>query len=112
MLLSSSYGIFIENENNETGNGAQDFSERAEKMALSAFFFAFFRPDSRKILVLICCPWHLRTEVIGELEKFLEGTPSEGSSKKCLIPRQDKAFVFLSGGLRAQKPEELEKFLV
>ena len=112
MSLSSSYGIVVENENNETGNGAQAFSERAERMALSAFFFAFFRPDYREILVLICCPGHRRREVIRELKKFLKGTPSQGSSKGLLIPVQDKAFVFLSGGVQAHEPEELENYLV
>ena len=112
MLLSSSYGFFIENENKETGNGAQAFSERAEKRGLSASFFAFFRPDCRVILVLICCPDHLRREVFRELKKFLKGTPSEGSSKDLLRPLQDKAFVFLSGGVQAHEPEVLENYLV
>lgn len=112
MLLSSSYGIVIENENNETGNGAQDFSERAERMALSAFFFAFFHPDSGAIIVLICCPCHLRGQVIRELKKFLKGTPNQGSSKKLLRPLQDKAFVFLSGRVQAHEPEVQENYLV
>ena len=81
-------------------------------MALSAFFFAFFRPDCRVILVLICCPGHIRRKVIRELKKFLEGKPSEGSSRKDLIPLRDKAFVFLSGGIQAHEPEELENYLV
>lgn len=112
MLLSSSYWIVIENENKETGNGAQDFIERAKRMALSAFFFAFFHPDSGEIIVLICCPGHLRGQVIRELKKFLKGTPNQGSSKKRLRPLQDKAFVFLSGGVQAQEAEVQEHYLV
>ena len=47
-----------------------------------------------------------------ELKKFMEGMPSEGNSRKKLIPQKDKAFVFLSGGVQAREPEELENYLV
>ena len=42
----------------------------------------------------------------------MEGIPTEGGSRKNLIPQQDKAFVFLSGGVQAHEPEELENYLV
>ena len=80
-------------------------------MPLSAVFFAFFHPKSRKVIVLVCCPTHLRKKVFRELEKCLQGMPSEGNSRKPLIPRQDKAFVFASGGVRPCKPEEREIYL-
>ena len=86
--------------NNETGDVARDLSERAERVSLRAVFFAFFRPNSREVIVLICCPTHLRKEVFRELMKYLPEMPSEGNSTKSLIPEQE-VFVFASGGVRA-----------
>ena len=99
----------IENKNNEPGDVAKRFSERAERVALRAVFFAFFRPKSRDVIVLICCPKHLRREVFRELKEYLQGMPSEADSRKPLIPKRDKAFVFASGGVRARNPEEPEE---
>ena len=80
-------------------------------MPLSAVFFAFFHPKSREVIVLICCPTHLRKKVSRELKNDLQGMPNYADSKKPLIPRQDKAFVFASGGVRPCKPEEREIYL-
>ena len=101
----------IENENNETGDVAKDLSKRAERVPLRAVFFAFFRPNSREVIVLICCPTHLRKEVFRELMKYLPEMPSEGNSTKSLIPEQDKALVFLSGGVSAYHSEAPEIYL-
>lgn len=112
MFLSFSYGFVMENENKETGDVAKGLSKRAETVPLRAVFFAFFRPKCREVIVVICCPIHLRNEVFMELKEYLQGMPaSEGNSRKSLIPRQDKAFVFASGGVRACEPEERKIYL-
>ena len=101
----------IENKNNETGDVAKDLSKRAERVPLRAVFFAFFRLKSREVIVLICCPKHLRKEVLRELKEYMPEMPSEGNSRESLIPEQDKAFVFASGGVRAYHPEEPKIYL-
>ena len=80
-------------------------------MPLSAVFFAFFHPESQEVIVLVCCPTDLRRKVFRELKKWLQRMPSEGNSRKPLIPRQDKAFVFASGGVQACEPEEQKTYL-
>ena len=78
-------------------------------MPLRAVFFAFFRRKSREVIVLICCPKHLSREVLTRLKKYLQGRqPSHADSKKPLIPEQDKAFVFASGGVHTRQQEEPE----
>ena len=63
-----------------------------------ASFFAYFRPDIPDILRLICCHTHLTQAVIQDLEK--RGiTYTDGSSMQDMIPGEDKAFVFVSGGI-------------
>ena len=101
----------MENENNETGDVASGFSLVAESVPLRAVFFAFFHPKSREVIVLICCPTHRRRKVFRELKKYLEGMLSEVNSREPLMPRQDKAFVFASGGVQACEPEERKTYL-
>ena len=36
--------------------------------------------------------------------------PSEGNSRKTMIPRRDKAFVFVSGGISAVDVENMDDF--
>ncbi|XP_068736785.1 uncharacterized protein [Montipora capricornis] len=67
-----------------------------------ANFCAYFQPterlNSQDILFLICCPVHLREIVKQEHDK--EGIKScHVSSRRKMIPGQDKAFVFVSGGM-------------
>ena len=79
-----------------------------------AAFFAYFkateRLQSQDILYLICCPAHLRKAVKQELEG--EGITSScyGNSKKMMIPGQDKAFVFVSGGISPVDKEDTDDF--
>ena len=97
---------------NETGDVAKGLSKRAEsRVPLRVVFFAFFRPKSREVIVLICCPKHLRREVLREVKEDLQGTPSEGDSREPLRPEQDKAFVFFSGAVREFKSEERKIYL-
>ena len=107
----SSYGFGLESENNETGDVAKGFSERVDTVPLRVLFFAFFHPESREVIVLICCPTYRRRKVFRELKKYLQGMPSEVNSREPLRPRQDKAFVFASGGVQACEPEERKTYL-
>ena len=79
-----------------------------------AVFFGYFRteerPDSRDILYLICCPSHLRRQVIKELQEKNVNFPTDADSKKKMIPGHDKAYVSLSGGIRLLDEEDTENF--
>ena len=78
-----------------------------------AVFFAYFeqedRAHSQDVLHLICCPAHLREGIIQELDKR-DVVPSEGNSRKTMIPGRDKAFVFVSGGISAVDVENMNDF--
>ena len=73
-----------------------------------AIFVAYFRPDIPSILFLICCPPHLKQEVIQDLEKG-DVTFAYGTSVEAMIPGDDgdKAFVSLSGGIRPFDEEDV-----
>lgn len=77
-----------------------------------AVFFAYFppeeRPDSQDILYLICCPSHLRRQVTKELQEKNINFPSDADSEKKMIPGHDKAYVSLSGGIRALDEDDME----
>ncbi|XP_044176229.1 uncharacterized protein LOC122959173 [Acropora millepora] len=80
---------------------------------LMANFFAYIDPkkrlDSRNILFLICCPGHQSEDVRQKLEK--RGLIlSEATSRRDLIPRHDKAFVFLSKGFEFAGSEDTGDF--
>ena len=77
----------------------------------AASFVAYFRPHIPNILFLICCPAHLREEVIQDLEKR-DVTFADGNSMEDMIPGEDKAFVFLSGGMRPFDEEDLERIFL
>ena len=59
------------------------------------------RPGSQDALHLICCPSHLRQKVAKELEEKNINFPSEADSQKGMIPGHDRAYVSLSGGIKA-----------
>ena len=77
----------------------------------AASFVAYFRPDIPNILFLICCPAHLREEVIQDLEKR-DVTFADGNSMEDMIPGEDKAFVFLSGGMRPFNKKDLKRIFL
>ena len=77
----------------------------------AASFVAYFRPDIPNILFLICCSAHLKQEVIQDLEKR-KVTFAYGSSMEDMIPGEDKAFVFLSGGIRPFDEEDLKRIFL
>ena len=74
-------------------------------------FFAYFppeeRPDSQDILFLICCPSQLRPQVTEDLKEKNINFPSEANSEKKMIPGHDKAYVSLSGGIRALDEDDV-----
>ncbi|CAH3187071.1 unnamed protein product [Porites lobata] len=63
-----------------------------------ASFVAYFRPDIPNILRLICCHSHLTKAVIHDLQGK-KVTYADGSSRHDMIPGEDKAYVFVSGGI-------------
>ena len=63
-----------------------------------ASFVAYFRLHIPEILHLICCYSHLKEAVIQDL-KERDVTYANGSSRQVMIPGEDKAFVFVSGGM-------------
>ena len=71
-------------------------------------FFAYFRPDLLRILCLMCCPAHLKGEVLMELEKRGK-RPVYQNSKKDLTPGHDKASVSVSGGICPNIEKEMEE---
>ena len=77
----------------------------------AASFVAYFRLDTPNILFLICCPAHLKQEVIQDLEKR-DVTFADGSSMEDMIPGEDKAFVFLSGGMRPFDKKDLKRIFL
>ena len=68
-------------------------------------------PDIPNILFLICCSARLKQEVIQDLEKR-DVTFAYGSSMEDMIPGEDKAFVFLSGGIRPFDEEDLKRIFL
>ena len=75
-----------------------------------ASFFAYFRPDIPDILRLICCHTHLTHVVIQDLENR-DVIYADGSSKQDMIPGEDKAFVFVSGGICPFDDEDVDVYL-
>ena len=78
-----------------------------------AVFFAYLeehdRAHSQDVLHLICCPAYLREGIIQELDKR-NVVPSEGNSRRKMIPGRDNAFVFVSGGISAVDVENMDGF--
>ena len=72
----------------------------------AACFVAYFDPDIPNILFLICCPAHLRPEVVQDLRER-NVKCADGDSMTEMIPREDKAFVFLSGRIRPFNEEDV-----
>ena len=77
-----------------------------------AVFFTYIRPRDRSgsqdTLHLIYCPSHVREQVTKELQKKNINFPSDADSEKKMIPGHDKAYVSLSGGIRALDEDDME----
>ena len=80
---------------------------------LQANFFAYFHPKKRlnyqDILHLICCPYHKRREVKNEIMEDIgeQGSLSEVSSSRRMIPKHDETFVSVSGGIDTLNDKEV-----
>ncbi|KAJ7375910.1 hypothetical protein OS493_038125 [Desmophyllum pertusum] len=79
-----------------------------------AVFFGYFPAeeshDSEDILYLICCPSHLRDQIVADVERRKIKSTSESDSKVDMLPGHDKAYVSLSGGIRAVYEDEMDDF--
>ena len=79
---------------------------------LEGSFFAYFDPKKRchyqDVFHLISCPAQLRKEVKEEIldEIAKEGSCSEVSSKRMMIPERHKGFVSVSGGINTLENTE------
>ena len=106
-----SFGLERREENSRAyGQGILSYLTRFTRtQPQAASFVAYFRPDIPNILFLICCSAHLKQEVIQDLENRDVTRFADGSSMKDMIPGEDgdKAFVFLSGGIRPFDEEDV-----
>ena len=79
-----------------------------------AVFFAYFpveeRPDSQDILFLRCYPKYMREVVVAELERDNIKSLSSSDSTVKMIPGHHKAYVSLSGGIRAVDEDDMDNF--
>ena len=67
------------------------------------------RPGSQDVLHLICCPSHLETKVKTDLREEMNlNSPSKADSQEEMIPEHDKAYVSLSGGIKALDENAME----
>ena len=71
-------------------------------------FFAYFRPDFLTVLCVMCCPAHLKGQVVKQLE--IEGIkPIYKNSKKDMVPGHDQASVFVSGAIYPNVKSDMEE---
>ena len=106
------YSFGLERREEAYGQGILSYLTRFTRtQPQAASFVAHFRPDIPNILFLICCSAHLKQEVIQDLEKR-DVTFAYGSSMEDMIPGEDKAFVFLSGGIRPFDEEDLKRIFL
>ena len=108
----SAYSHYVEESTEHFGfNGQtiQNFhNSRIFVQPRLTVFFAYFRPDLLKILCLICCPAHLKGKVEKKLGKQCI-TPVCQNSREDMIPGQDKASVYVWGGIRPCIPSHMEE---
>ena len=77
-----------------------------------ALFFAYIPPGNRggsqDTLHLICCPSHVGEQVTKELREKNINFPIDAHSEKKMVPRHDKAYVGLSGGISSLDEDDRE----
>ena len=108
----SGYSHYVERRNENSRFNRQRiinfYNRRIVIQPRLTVFFAYFRPDLLNILCLMCCPSHLKGEVVRQLEK--QGiTPICKNSKKDMVPGQDRASVFVSGGICPHVKSDMEE---
>lgn len=94
---------------NENSSVPENVVGPSLNVPIKTFFFAYFFPESREIIILLCRPWNLRKDVLMELNDnpYIKSMPSEGSSSIHMRPSLDKAFVIVSGGVCPHDPKDL-----
>ena len=108
----SAYSHYVEwgNDNSRfCGQGIINYhNSRIVVQPRLTVFFAYFRPDLVNILCLMCCPAHLKGEVVKQLE--IQGiTHTCKDSKKDMVPGHDKASVFVSEGIYPYVKSDMEE---
>lgn len=108
LFLYFRFWVFLDGCN-ENSSVPENVGGLSLNMYIRTFFLAYFHPESREIIILVCCPYHLRKDVLMELKgnPDITSTPSEGSSSKPMRPWVDQAFVFVSGGVCPHDPKDL-----
>ena len=107
----SGYSHYVERGNDNSWFSVQriiDFLNSLIFPPRRTVFLAYFRPDFLTILSLMCCPAHLKEEVVTRLKK--QGIkPVWQNSKKDMVPGYDKAFVFVSKGIYPHVKSDMEE---
>ena len=107
----SGYLPYVERRNDNSWFSVQriiDFLNSLIFPPRRTVFLAYFRPDFLTILCLMCCPAHLKEEVVTRLKK--QGIkPVWQNSKKDMVPGYDKAFVFVSKGIYPHVKSDMEE---
>ena len=109
----SAYSHYVEPRNDNSrfcGQGIinDHYDSRIVVQPRLTVFFAYFRPDLVNILCLMCCPAHLKGEVVKQLET--QGiTHTCKNSKKDMVPGHDKASVFVSEGIYPYVERDMEE---
>ena len=106
----SGYSSSVESRNSRS-NGQRITNHHNSRTSVQprlTVFLAYFRPDLLRILCLMCCPAHLKGDVLMELEKRGIG-PVYQNSKKDLTPGHDKASVSVSGGICPHVKKDMEE---
>ena len=108
----SAYSPYLEQRNENSGFSPQRIinfhNSRIVVQPRRTIFFAYFRPDLLNILCLMCCPAHLKREVVQQLKE--QGiTFICQNSKKEMVPGHDKASVFVSGGIYPRVKSDMEE---
>ena len=107
----SGYSHCVEERNDNCRSCGQriiDFHNSRIVAPKRPVFFAYFRPDFLTILCLMCCPAHLKEEVLQRLKN--QGIkPICQNSKKDMVPGHDKASVFVSDGIYPLVKSDMEE---
>ena len=107
----SGYSHYVERRNDNSWFPVQriiDFLNSLIFPPRRTVFLAYFRPDFLTILCLMCCPAHLKEEVVTRLKK--QGIkPVWQNSKKDMVPGYDKAFVSVSKGIYPHVKSDMEE---
>ena len=108
----SGYSLCVEERNDNSWFFVQRIIDFLNSRTLipprRTVFLAYFRPDFLTILCLMCCPAHLKEEMVTQLKK--QGiNPIRQNSKKDMVPGHDKASVVVSDGIYPVVKSDMEE---